>query len=42
MSVFVESGPVEYKSCPKEDPQRRECMAAGVAAFETVHSQHIR
>ncbi len=42
MSVFVESGPVEYKSCPKEDPQSRECMVAGVAAFETVHSQHIR
>ncbi len=42
MSVFVESVPEQYKSCPKEDPQRQECMAAGVAAFETVHSQHIR
>lgn len=42
MSIFVESAPAQFKSCPTEDPQRQECMAAGVAAFQTVHSQHIR
>lgn len=42
MSVSVESVPERFKSCPKEAPQRQVCMAAGVAAFQTVHSQYIR
>ena len=41
MSVFVESAPPQYKSCPKSDPQRSACMAAGIAAYQTVHSQRI-
>lgn len=42
MSVFVEAVPDRFQSCPKEDPKRAQCMAEGVAAFETVHSQRIR
>ena len=42
VGVFVESAPERFKSCPKGEPERLECMAAGVAAYETVHSQRIR
>lgn len=42
LSLYVEATDPRYQSCPKEDPQRAECMAAGIAGFETVHSQRIR
>lgn len=41
MSVYVEATPEQFKDCP-DGPRRRECMAAGIAAFRTVHSQRIR
>src|SRR5690606_1601733 len=42
VTLFVESAPEEFLSCPDEDPERAECMAAGVAAYRTVHSQRLR
>lgn len=41
MSLYVESTPTQFKECPA-GPRLRECMAAGVAAFRTVHSQRLR
>jgi hypothetical protein len=42
ISLFVEAAPERFRSCPKELPERAACMAEGVAAFQTVHSQRLR
>jgi hypothetical protein len=42
VTLWVESAPKRFQSCPKGDPERAECMAEGVAAFKTVHSQRLR
>lgn len=42
ISLFVEAAPERYQSCPTADPERSACMAEGVAAFRTVHSQRLR
>jgi hypothetical protein len=42
ISLLVESGARELESCPSEAPAREECMALGVAAFATVHTQRLR
>lgn len=42
MRLYVEASPVEFQSCPAEEPAREECMSAGVAAFETIHSQRLK
>lgn len=42
VSLFVEATPPRFQRCPKEDPERATCMAQGVAAFRTVHSQRLR
>ncbi len=42
LTLFVVAAPDEYRTCPPEEEARVECMARGVAAFETVHSQRLR
>lgn len=42
LRLFVEASPVELRTCPTAEPQRAECMARGVASFETVYSQRLR
>lgn len=42
VSLFVEAAPERFQKCPKENPERAVCMAEGVAAFQTVHSQRLR
>lgn len=40
--LYVVAAPREFKSCPKADPERAECMARGIAAFRTVHGQRLK
>jgi hypothetical protein len=42
VTLFVEAAPEQFLSCPTSAPERSGCMANGVAAFETVHSQRLR
>lgn len=42
VSLFVEAAPERFQRCPKEEPERTACMAEGVAAFQTLHSQRLR
>lgn len=42
VTLFVEAAEERYHSCPTEDPARAACMAEGVAAYRTVHSQRLR
>lgn len=42
LSLFVEAAPERFQSCPQSNPERAACMAEGVAAFQTVHSQRLR
>jgi Calcineurin-like phosphoesterase len=41
MGLFVEASAAEYHTCP-DDERREACMATGIAAFRTVHSQRLR
>ncbi|HEX6926930.1 MAG TPA: hypothetical protein VF167_16015 [Longimicrobiaceae bacterium] len=48
--LYVEAAPPEYLSCPsssavsnpESSPEGQACMAEGLAAFQTVHSQRLR
>lgn len=42
VQLFVEATPPEYSHCPEQEPARERCMAEGIAAFRTVHSQRLR
>lgn len=42
VTLWVEAAPKRFQSCPDDNPERAECMAEGVAAFQTVHSQRLR
>lgn len=42
MTLFVVGAPPEFQECPTSEPRRTECMAEGVAAFRTIHSQRLR
>ena len=42
VTLFMIGAPEQYQSCPREDPARSECMAEGIAAFHTFHSQRLR
>lgn len=42
VTLSVESAPADFLACPTDEPERSGCMAEGVEAFETVHSQRLR
>jgi len=42
VSVFVEAAPPEYLNCPGAEPDRKTCMAEGLASFQTVFSRRLR
>jgi hypothetical protein len=41
VTLFVEAAPERYVSCDGGGAQRAACLARGVAAFQTVHSQRL-
>ena len=42
MTLFVDAAPVEFQSCAGEGDALAKCMAEGIAAFRTVHSERLR
>lgn len=42
VTLFMIAAPQRFQRCPTSDPARSTCMAEGVAAFRTIHSQRLR
>jgi hypothetical protein len=42
VTLFVVAAPEDFRACPTGDPERAECMQAGMAAFATVYSHRLR
>ncbi len=42
VSIFVEAAPPGYLKCPAGEPERTNCMSAGIAAFNTVFAKRLK
>jgi hypothetical protein len=42
ITLFVVSAPARYQHCQGDEQARARCMAEGIAAYRTVHSQRLR
>lgn len=42
ITLFVVSAPAEHQYCGGDEQARARCMAEGIAAYRTVHSQRLR